>query len=625
MTTSSHSEKKISPWIGALLVFAVLIALNVVSTSLRLKLDLTEERLFTLSRGTEGLLGDLPAPVTLKFYYSRGNEVPAPFKQYQQRTIDLLREMERASGGKVVLELYDPQPDSDEEEWAQRYGLAGQSLNPMGSDATLYMGLVAVSGQREAAIPFLAPNGEAQMEYNIARLIYEASRASKPKVGIMSSLPVVGPAGQPAMRGRPGNGGWVAASELRRYYEVVPVNPEAESIPGDVTTLVVVHPKNVSEKTLYAIDQFVMRGGRLVVFEDPLSMVDRDANPDMSGMNMFMGYASDLNRITSVWGATMKAGEVVADASASSQISFGNGHVERLPTWLTLRSGHINAEDALTANIRSVMLPFSGGFEVKEVEGITATPLLTASSGAVLINAFMASSPGPGKLRNAQPAASLPLAVRLHGTFATAFSNGPPVEAGVGDEKTEKTHLTRTEEETMVLLVGDVDLLHDQFAFRAMNILGQTIMELANDNFSLLLSMIEQGTGSDALIGLRSRGVQDRSFTRVLALQQEAEQRWQNEELNLLQKLQEAQQRLSELQVARDDNQQLIISPEQKAEIENFRKVRFDTQRELKQVRRNLRKDIEKLGFQVKAFNLAAVPALVAFYGLLRGWRRRRG
>lgn len=623
--SDKKSSRKVNPWIGALVVLAVIIAVNVVAKSIRLRVDLTGEKQFTLSPGAEKFLAEMPAPVTLKFYYSRGNQVPAPLKQYLQRTVDLLREMERAAKGKLAIELYDPQPDSDEEEFAQRYGLIGQPVSPLGGDA-MYMGLVAVSGQRDSAIPFLPPNAEPQLEYNITRLIHEVARATKPKIGVMSNLPVIGPARPPSMRAPAQDASWMVIRELRRHFDVVPVNTQAASIAQDITTLMVMHPKDISEKTRYAIDQFVMRGGRLIVFQDPMSLTERNSAPDMSGMMQIMGYSSHLNDLTSAWGATMNADDVIADLAAASQITFGNGQGERLPTWLTINRNFINQDDVLLANINALMFPFAGGFELREVEGITATPLISVTSNAVAMASFMATSPGPEKMRDARPVGALPLAVRLSGMFPSAFSNGPPA-AAEGEESAPdaSSHLARSEKESIVILVGDVDALADQNAFRMMNLFGQTLLEYANDNFSFMLSLIEQSAGSEALIGLRSRGVQDRSFNRVLALEEQAQARWQAEELKLMDRLQETQRRLGELQTARDDQQQVVLTPEQAAEIEKFRQIRFETQRELKNVRRNLREDIEKLGFQVKAFNMAAVPLLVALFGIVRGWRRRHG
>jgi hypothetical protein len=289
-----------------------------------------------------------------------------------------------------------------------------------------------------------------------------------------------------------------------------------------------------------------------------------------------------------------------------------------------LREENFNQEDALTASLRLVMMPFAGGFTVRAIDGLNATPLITTSPDAKMVNAFTASMPGPEKMRDARSVGAMPLAVRLFGSFPSAFPDGKPVREGDRAPASATNHLARSATNTVVVLVGDVDFVFDQYAFRMMNIMGQTLAEMVNDNFSFMLNLVEQGTGNTALIGQRSRGVLDRSFTRVREIEEAAQRRWQAEELKLTEKLQQTQERLNELQTTRDDQQQFILSPEQQAEMEDFRKIRFETQRELKDVRRNLRRDIEQLGLQVKVVNLAVVPALVAVYGLVRGWRRRR-
>lgn len=622
MSNNNTSTSKVNAWIGVGVLLAIIVAAIMVAKATRIQADLTSEKQFTISPGASKFLGEMTVPVTLKFYYSRGNHVPAPLKQYLQRAVDLLREMESAAGGQLIVELFDPAPDSDEEEYAQRYGLVGQPVNPLGGDH-IYMGVVALSGQRESAIPFLAPNAEAQLEYNIMRLIHEVSRATKPKIGIMSQLPVMGSPRPPTMRGAGGEEGWVAIRELQRHFEVVRVSPEAGAVSPDITALMVIHPKSLAASTKYAIDQFVMRGGRLIVFQDPLCLTERNTSPDMGGMMQLMGHSSELNDLTSVWGAEMAADEVVGDLAAASTISFGNGQSERLPTWLSLGENLIQQEDVVLANLRSLMFPFAGGFSLQPVEGITATPLVFVTSNAVAMNSFMATSPGPEKMRSARPVGAIPLAVRLHGKFTSAFPEGAPADAT--NVVASAGHIAQAAGDGVVILVADVDFMHDANAFRMMNLFGQTLIEYLNDNFSFMLSLVEQGTGSESLVGLRGRGIKDRSFTRVRELEQQAQQRWQAEELKLMDRLQEAQQRLNELQAARDDKQQVVLTPEQAAEIESFRKQRFETQRELKNVRRNLREDIERLGFKVKAFNMAAVPLLIAVYGVARGVRRRRG
>jgi ABC-type uncharacterized transport system involved in gliding motility auxiliary subunit len=612
-------------WLGLLVLLAVLIAVNVVARSVRLRADVTEEKLFTLSPAAADYAAKLDIPVTLKFYRTAGNQIPVPLKQYHQRVTDLLRAMERASDGRLVVELYDPKPDSEEEEWAQRYGLLGQPVSPDGLDGLLYMGLVAVSGTREAAIPFLAPNAEAQLEYNVARLVHEVVRREKPKVGVMSNLPVMGIPRAPMMRGRPPETGWIALRELRRHFEVSTVPADSAAIPGDLTALLVIHPARLPPATAYAIDQFVLRGGRLIVLQDPLCLAQREANPEL-GFNP-QGSGSHLNDLTAAWGVTMD-GEVVADPASASPVAFGNGQSERMPAWLTLGPERLDTGDVLTANLRALMMPFAGGFRVTPVEGVTITPLATTSPDTVLIDAFRATTPGSEKMRDAASTGALPLIVRLQGVFPSAFPGGaPPALDGSAPAPAPEDHLATGNGEGVVLLVSDVDFMHDPHAFRVMNMLGQSIAEFANDNFSLLLGLVEQATGDAALVGLRSRGLLDRSFERVRELEIAARARWEAEELKLMDRLQETQRRLGELQAARadDGSMQVIISPEQQAELDRFRELRFETQQQLKDVRRNLRSDIERLGVQVKVINFAAVPLLVAVYGMARGWRRRRG
>lgn len=610
---------------GALIVLAILIALNAVVGALRIRKDMTAERLYTLSGGTRTFLAGLDRTVTLKLFFSQSNEnLPIPLKQYAQRVTDLLREYEAHGRGRVVLETYDPRPDSDEEEWAQRYGLAGQTLDMLGMQPDLYFGLVAVSGTREAALPFLAPATEPQLEYLCTRLIHEVTRAGRPKVGVLSSLRVMGdprmPFGMPP--GQSG-AGWQALAELGRQCELVPLNNELDRVADDIETLLVIHPKELSDRALFAIDQFVLRGGKLLAFVDPLCMTDRDAGLTPSSPYGEGPAASDLNKLTKAWGYELVPGQVVADVEAASYVTFGGQGSERLPTWLTLRPDHIHREEIVTGSLKSLMMPFAGAFKGEPAEGLSAVTLVHTSDDAALLPSFQATQAGVEKMRLAKPEGQLALALRLKGTFKTAFPDGAPVE-GTNTAAEAAGILKESQKDGVVVLVADVDMLYDRYALRELNFFGQTVYQPVNDNLSFALNLTEELTGSEALIGLRSRGAVDRPFDRVIALESRAQQRWQEEELKLVARLREAQARLDELQRAKGEDQQYILSPEQKREIESFRQQRFETQRQLKEVRKNLRRDIERLGTSLKVINMAAMPALVAVYGLVHGWRRRR-
>ena len=612
---------------GLLVVFGILAALHVIAQKASIRTDLTEDHLFTLSSGTKQLLGSMERDVTLKLYFSRSAEnLPVGLKQYAERVTDLLREYETHSKGRVLVEVLDPKPDSDEEEWAQRYGLTGQGMNLLGGGSTVYFGLVALSGSREAVIPFIAPNAEPQIEYLVTRLVNEVLQTKRPKIGVMSALPIVGEPPNPFAQSG-GQEPWVIVSELKKQYEVIPVATEIPEIPADVDTLLLVHPQALSDQTQFAIDQFVLRGGRLLAFVDPLCLAQQEI--DGQPMQSFTQNSSDLNKLTRAWGGIELASDgIVSDIENATQISRGQGKVERSPLWLSLRNDRINRDDVGTSHLKILMVPFSGAFRVASTnENVTVTPLVKSSADSTFASLMEVMNPNLPAGRSRGEGEQM-LALRLQGHFKTAFPDGKPrvPETKEGEQAADsgKPALKESRQPCVVVLVADVDLLFNRFCVNAMQFLGQTFYEPINDNLNFVLNTIEQISGNAALIGLRSRGTFDRPFERVLNMERDAQKRWQQEELSLTAKLQETQARLRELESVKSKDQQYILSPEQKAEIEKFRNEQFQTQQQLKQVRKNLRRDIEVLGLKIKVLNIALMPALVAVFGLFRGWHRRK-
>src|ERR1035437_3846780 len=305
--------------VGLLALLAILIAANIILSRVRVRVDLTGEKLYTLSEGTRAVLKSLDGPVTLKFFFSgSAAEVPMPLKNFARQVEDLLKEYELASGNKIVVETYNPKPDSDAEEWAQRYGITGERMGI--TDAALYLGLVAVKGDTHSVLPFLDPRNEEMLEYNITRMIARVANPKKPVIGILSSLPVMGVRSFPyAMPGQPppkNQPPWVAFQDLNKDYDVRQLPVEADAIDPAIDVLIVVHPKAISEKTQHAIDQFVLRGGRLLAFIDPLCLADAMNQEAAMGMARPM---SDLGRLTAAWGITYEPDKVVADLSASTR------------------------------------------------------------------------------------------------------------------------------------------------------------------------------------------------------------------------------------------------------------------------------------------------------------------
>ncbi|MFA7256088.1 MAG: Gldg family protein [Kiritimatiellales bacterium] len=614
--------KIVSGAAGVLMLLGILIALNAVLGPVRLRKDVTQDKLYTLSDGTKQLLGALDRDVTLKFYFSKSNErLPVPLKNFASRVRDLLAEYESRASGHLAVEEFDPKPDSDEEEWAQRYGLQGQALDMFGAGGNLYFGIVAVSGNREAAIPLISPDAEPQLEYMLTRMISEVSREKTAKVGLMSALPVQGGGGNPYM-GR-GQQGWAAIAELGRQAKVQTIAMDAESIPDDIDTLLVIHPAGISDSTLYALDQFVLRGGRLMAFVDPMCISAQDsASPQMQQYGMPPQESSDLNKLTKAWGLEMPEGQLAADEAAAAMLNAGAGRAQRNAAWLLLRQTNINRDEVSTSSLGDMMLPFAGAFKGTPADGLQMTELLHTAPDGFLTDIYAARG---GDIKIPAAKGQLALAVRLQGNFKTAFPDGKPAKEEESSNPTDLSdQLKESAKPGTVVLVADVDMLADRFALQSMNLFGQQIQQPRNDNLAFALNLTEQLSGSEALIGLRSRGSFNRPFDRVIELEKQAQMKWQAEEDRLNEKLQAAQSRINALQRTKDDGQQQILTPEQAAEIKRFREEVFQTQQSLKEVRKNLRRDIESLGMRLKVLNIAAVPLLVALFGIARGlWLKK--
>jgi ABC-type uncharacterized transport system involved in gliding motility auxiliary subunit len=612
---------------GLLVFLAILIAINIIASNVRVRMDLTEEKLFTLSEGTRKIVRSLPGDVELKFYVNDSSaEVPAYLKSYIRQVEDLLREYVIVSGNRVSLQKFDPKPDSDDEEWAQKYGLAPQNLDMAGPP--FYFGLVAVSGSSEAAIPVLDPRTESILEYNVTRLIYRVTHPKKPVLGLISSLPVLGSQmpnfampGMPPQQKKP----WLSFQDLRQDYDIRDLGPMVETIDGDIEALVVVHPKDLSEGTQYAIDQFVLRGGRLLAFVDPMCVADME-NP-MPGQQDPYGLkaaSSSMDKLFQAWGVSYESGSVLADLKRTSQVRSGNNQVEDSPVWLSLRAQDVNRNDILTARLETLLMPFAGSFSAESTSNLTVTPLISSSDAAGTVGAMSArfgNAAIRGEFKRLPTARRL--AVRLSGTFKTAFPGGKPKDPNDTNAVVSASAGLKEGRSAAVILVADADMIYDRFCVQELNFFGATAVQPMNDNMNFLANAVEQIAGSADLVGVRSRGTFNRPFDRVLALHQRAMEQWQDQERLLEQKLNDTQRQLRELQQNKDKNQRFILSPEQKKAIEGFRSTEIAIKKQLKDVRKNLRQDIERLGVKVKLINIAMMPAVVVLAGI-GFWMMRR-
>ena len=610
---------------GLVVLAAIVVAADVILANLPLRADLTAERFYTLSDGSKAVLAKLDADVTLKYYVSTSAaDMPMQLKTYATRVQNLLKEYERAAGGHVILEAYDPKPDSDAEEWAQRYGIEPQTVNPFGSP--IYFGVVAVCGDNEQTLAQLSPRTESTLEYDVTRLVTRVAWPEKPVVGIMTSLTDVmgGQMNPMAMQmGQRPPEGWAAFAELGKDYEVKTIATDVDAIDEDVKTLVLLHAKDLSDKTLYAIDQFVLRGGKLIACVDPFSIKDMLAsrqkqNPMMMQMGGGQDGPSTLGKLFDAWGVKFDTAKVTGDLEAATKLNNGQGGVDDNPAFLSLKADNMDKGDLLVQNLSQVMFPFAGAF-VFEKKGmdLTFTPVITTSKENSCSVDKMSVQFGGGAKDMIPDGHERVLAARLSGTFKTAFPKGP--------DGTNDVSKALKEGKGAVMLFADTDFLADDFCVRMMRTPFGNIPQLINDNLTLFSNVIEQFAGREELIGVRSRGTTDRPFTVVNELEAKATRQWQKKAADFEAELQMTQQRLQSLQKQKSGDERFILSKEQQEEIVKLRKAQADTRKQLKNVRKELTADIDSLGLTLKCINIALVPVLVVLFGLFRGFIRKRG
>ncbi len=613
--------------LGLIALLAVLAAVNIIAGNLRLRTDLTQEKLYSLSDGTRRLLHGLDEPVALKLFFSAGNaRMPVMLRTYARQVEDLLSEYRIASRGMLTIEKFDPVPDSDEEEWARRYGIAGQAVEIHG--APLYFGLVATAGATEAVLPALDPRMQQLLEYNISRMIQQVTHPRRAVAGVISSLSVLGrqpdPYPMPGKTRTPPLPPWIAFQELQQDFHVRMIEEPENGIPGDIDVLVMLHPKDLPVRARFAIDQYVLRGGHLILFVDPLSVAD-DGAESMSPYGM-PRLDSDLPDLLKAWGIGYQPTRILADFSAATPMRTPDGAgVEHNPSVTTYTAANFNRDSIMTAGLQTLRAAFAGALTDKTDDKLTVTPLIKATAESGTVSA-MAVRQGGRALREAFTLAHEPqyLAIQIAGTFRTAFPGGPPRDHADEEQEVDTDGDFLTAGESTVVVIADADMLFDPICVEQINFFGQIAHRPLNDNIAFFANVVESMAGGRDLIAIRSRGELNRPFTRVDTLEAAALTRWREQETQLEVGLREARQQLSQLQAAGGDDHRYILSDGQRTAIERFKRRENEIRRELRNVRRNLRQDIDRLGMRVKTVNIALMPILVAIGGIVYGTRRKR-
>ena len=626
--------------IAVVLFFTVNVLSHVAFRSARI--DLTEQRLYTLSEGSRNILQGLDEPVTLRFYLSKKLAVElAGIRGYTNRVLELLQEYEQAAAGNLILHVIDPEPFSEEEDRAVGYGLRGVPIDQ--GNAQFYFGLVGTNATDDRElIPFFQQSREEFLEYDLTKLVYRLANPKQKVVGLLSTLPLDGGPQMPFPQAASGGPPWMIMDSIREVMEVKVLDKAVTEIPEDVDVLMVVHPKRLGDPTLYAIDQFVLRGGRAVVFVDPHSEADRVLPNPRNPTGIQGPRNSDLGPVFDAWGIELVDGKVVGDLPLAKRVNFQKEDrmmVADYPVWIDLTPRQLNAEDVVTAKLPNLTMASAGILRKKEDSAIKWTPLVETDDQAMQIEAarlqFMPDV--EGILRDYRPGdETLVLAARLTGKVKAAYPDGrPPAEetdepkesepANAGKETEQRPHVAESAEPINVIVVADTDMLQDRFWVQSQNFLGQRIGIPTAANNDFVTNALDNLTGSHDLISVRNRGSFSRPFTLVRAIQQEAEARYRQKEQALQQRLKDTERKIQDLQKRKEDQTTIILSAEQQAALEGFRQELVTTRKALRNVQHELQKNIDGLENVVKFLNIGLMPLVIAVGGVVLGaWNMRR-
>jgi ABC-type uncharacterized transport system involved in gliding motility auxiliary subunit len=614
---------------GVAIMFVVLLAFYVVTSAAKERIDLTSEKAFTLSPGTKKILSRLDTPVTIRFYCTQsGNAMPPTLRTYAQHIEDLLAEYQQAGKGKIIIRKFDPQPDSDAEDSARLDGVDGQPTAPFGGEK-IYLGLVVHTAEQNIALPWLPPDHEKLLEYDISRAIARVINPTPVTIGLMSALPVFGSAPNPMMQrmGQQASEPASFVSELKKDYTVEEIPITASKIDDGIGVLVVDHPRDISETTQYAIDQFILRGGKLLAFLDPHAYFDQKHDQMAQVLGESSGQSS-LPTLLKAWGLDMDVNKVVADMTFAGHNPQNNS---LMPTVLLVNKNGVNKDDIVTSQIDNLVLPFAGAFTGKPADGLKETVLIHSSPESELADGVTASIGAEQIIKDFKPSGvDYAMAVRLTGKFKTAFPDGPPKPAKDDKEEPPKdqskeTQLKESKTDGVVILVADTDMLADQVCVQVQNIMGYRLVRPMNGNLVLMQSLVDQLAGDNDLISLRSRASLNRPFTRLKEMEAKAGREFEAKVKELENKKSETERKIGELQAAKSGNdQKFILSPEQQKELANYQETVVTANKELKDTRKKLKKEADSLEFWTKVANIGAMPVLVAGTGIVLALYKRK-
>ncbi len=661
---ASRLDRKTLAW-GAIALAAVLtLSVNLISSLVfkNVRADVTADRLFTISDGTKNVLAKIDEPIDVRVYYTRKlGEVAPLFGKYFERVKALLEQYRDLSNGKLQLTFIEPEAFSDAEDVAVASGLRGVRLNQDGE--TGYFGLVASNTtDNDATIEFFSPDRERFLEYDLTKLIGGLANPKKHIVGLIAGVPIDGGAANPMMPMRQPSRPWMVMDQIREFFQVKTLQPDIKSVPDDIDVLMLVQPEHLTADAAYAIDQFALRGGRVLAFVDPVAETSSMGPPGM-GMPP-AGPDAELLKLLKTWGVGFDGAKVAGDPALARRVQFGGGRrpiVTDYLGWLEIDKAQINDKDPVTAGVERLNLASSGFLTKADGATTTVQPIIETTPRAGELEADkLRFQPDPIALMRGFKSGGKPLmlAARISGEAKSAFPDGRPKppepkadaakdgkdskDSGDKEKKAEekKAETPKTEAKDAkpaepdkpfiasgkvnVVVVADSDMLNDQFWVDVRDFLGQQVAVPQAHNAAFVVNTLENLSGGEMLAGLRGRGINDRPFELVNDIRREAERRFREKEQTLVAQLKELQDKVSKMETKGGEGGAILLSDKDKQTIENARSEMIGVRRELRDVKLALRQDIDRLGGWLKFFNIAAVPLAIGFGGLALGLVQRR-
>jgi len=678
----SASSKTAAVGITTLLTIAVIAAVNFLVGGVgfgNFRLDLTEDGLYTLSPGTKNILSRIIAdePVTIKFYSTNDDRVMPNILKPHARTIeDLLLEYEKQGGGNVALEVIHPNPDTDEEDKAKEDEVRGMQVNQEGDN--IYLGMTVQSLDRKEVLPFLSPDDATSLEYEVSRAIAKVIKPTKTVIGYMSAMQIGGNPMAMMQRQRGGEA-WAVIQQLRADYEVREVPATTDKIDKDITVLLVIHPADITETAEFAIDQYLLGGGNVVAFVDPMSLLAQamssQQNPMTGQPGNMINTSSDLANLFKAWGINYKKDMVLADMNYRGQLQG-----RMVPTALQLPAKAINQESRFTTGLQSFTLMNAGSFGIDKKEGLDATTLVSSSEASEMIDTAAAEKLRREPMTNFTASGKKQVVgVHIKGKFKSAFPNGRPNAPGVSKEtggaeqdatKPAATATTppvsvttapvsapapaaaapapaaaapapaapaaapKTEEkkddslkesidsERNVIVFSDADMLYDAFCLRQGD-LGVGLVTNGG-NLPMLLNTVEVLAGGGDLIQVRNRKSPIRPFSKLKEMREEVEEKYRPKLVSLEAERQKLAEQLSKARPQLDLKKgALIIDQGTMNNIKEMEKNSLKIEREVRDIRKEVNKEVEFQKTLLKSLNVFGVPLLVGVVGLILAMRRR--